>query len=78
LTKKFIGYQPKENPNTKPPKGSALAPMNCTRCEKNEAVVRLDLTRIDEKQKLHGFLCSQCYKELIKLLYSCTCHIKEG
>lgn len=53
--------------------------MKCTRCEKNEAEVRLELYRIDnEEKKLHANLCEQCSEEMIHSLYSCTCHIKEN
>ena len=52
--------------------------MKCTRCEKNEAIVRFDLTRLDNKKNnLHGLLCEHCVEEVINFLYSCTCHIKE-
>jgi protein-arginine kinase activator protein McsA len=52
--------------------------MICTRCEKHKAEVRLDLYRLDNQEtKIHANLCEECTEEVIHLLYSCTCHIKE-
>lgn len=52
--------------------------MDCTRCEKNKASIRLDFQNIDTRESImHGNLCQQCSEEVVNLLYSCTCHIKE-
>jgi len=52
--------------------------MNCTRCDKNEATIKLDIIPIaNENNKMNGLLCEACGEELLEFLYSCTCHIKE-
>jgi len=52
--------------------------MLCTRCSKNEATAKLEITPLAQPDKrMTGHLCEECGTEVIKLLYSCTCHVKE-